>query len=312
MRKYLRILRVDHWIKQLFIFPGCVFATFLTKWGVDAVFTLSAQRIVTGFLAACLIASANYAINEYLDAEFDRFHPTKKYRPAVAEGVRGSAVFALWAALTVAGLFLASLLGRAFLFTAAWLWGMGIVYNVKPFRTKDIPVVDVLSESVNNAIRLLMGWFLVSWNTLPPCSIILGYWMGGAFLMATKRFAEYRMIGDPVLAGSYRRSFRFYTEKSLLISAFVYAMISVFFTGIFLIKYRIEYVLFVPTLIGLFAYYFWLAFQEDSAAQKPEKLYHEKGLMLYCAVLIAWIAILTVADIPALSFLISEQLIRIG
>ncbi len=39
---------------------------------------------------------------------------------------------------------------------------MGVLYNVKPFRTKDIAYLDVLSESINNAIRLLLGWFFVT------------------------------------------------------------------------------------------------------------------------------------------------------
>ena len=312
MKQYIKVMRLDHWIKQVFILPGCVFAISLTNQFDAAALHLYVRKIAIGVLATCLIASANYVINEYLDAEFDRFHPTKKYRPAVTEDVKGSVILALWIVLTAAGLLIANLLGGAFLAAAIWLWAMGIVYNVKPLRTKDFPIVDVLSEAVNNAIRLLMGWFIISPDTLPPCSIILGYWMGGAFLMATKRFAEYRMIHNPELAGSYRRSFRFYTERSLMLSAFIYAMFSVFFTGIFLIKYRIEYILFVPALIGLFAYYFWMAFQEDSAVQKPEKLYSEKGLMLYCVFLILWMIALTLVDIPALAFLTSGELIRIG
>ena len=78
------------------------------------------------------------------------------------------------------------------------------------------------------------------------------------------------------------------------------------------LRKRIEYILFVPALIGLFAYYFWMAFQEDSAVQKPEKLYSEKCLMLYCVFLILWMIALTLIDIPALAFLTSGELIRIG
>ena len=224
MKKYIKIMRLDHWIKQLFILPGCVFAISLTNKNVfqNDVYI----KILLGFLVTSLIASANYVINEYLDAQFDRFHPTKKYRPVVTEGVNGRIVLFLWTVLSVVGFSMGTLLGTTFFVMAVWLWGMGIIYNVKPLRTKDIPVVDVLSESINNAIRLLMGWFIISPDTIPPCSIILGYWMGGAFLMATKRFAEYRMINNPSLAGSYRRSFQFYTEHSLIISMFIYAIIS--------------------------------------------------------------------------------------
>lgn len=308
MKKYIRIMRIDHWIKQFFIVPGCVCAIFLTQAGLD-IETLI--RFVMGFFATSLIASANYVINEWLDADFDRFHPTKKNRSVVTEEVKGSVVWTLWGALTVLGIEIAFLVGKAFMWMAIWLWIMGILYNVKPFRTKDIAILDVLSESVNNAIRLLMGWFIISVDTVPPCSIILGYWMAGAFLMAIKRYAEYRMIGDPKLAGQYRKSFRFYTEKSLLICSFFYAMISVFFVGIFLIKYRIELILLIPVLIGLYCYYFWISFKEDSAVQKPEKLYHEKGLMLYCLILIVLFILLMFVDIPVLNVFMSNELIQI-
>ena len=282
-------MRIDHWIKQLFIIPGCICALLLTKASLSAEILL---RFVIGFFATCMIASANYVINEWLDAEFDRFHPTKKNRSVVTEDVSGKVIWALWGVLTALGIFLGKLVCPAFLLMAVWLWLMGMVYNVKPIRTKDVPVLDVLSESVNNAIRLLMGWFIVSSDTIPPCSIILGYWMAGAFLMAIKRYAEYKMIGDASVAAKYRRSFQFYSEKSLLISSFFYAMCSVFFVGIFLTKYRIELLLFIPPFIGLYCLYFWISFKTDSAVQKPEKLYSEKGLMLYCAGLAILFAVL--------------------
>lgn len=299
-------MRPDHWIKQFFIVPGCVFALLLTK------SEISKQMLVhfaLGFIATCLIASANYVINEWLDAEFDKFHPTKKNRSVVTEDVKGSVVWILWAMLTVAGIALGACVSTPFAAMVAFLWVMGILYNVKPVRTKDVPILDVLSESVNNAIRLLMGWFIISATTVPPVSIVLGYWLGGAFLMAVKRYAEYRMIGDAKIAGSYRKSFRWYTEKSLLISAFFYAMCSVFFSGIFMIKYRIELILFIPALVGLFCYYFYIAFKKDSAVQKPEKLYNERLLMLYCALLVALFVALMLVKIPALNIFTTNELI---
>ena len=188
---------------------------------------------------------------------------------------------------------------------------MGILYNVKPFRTKDIFILDVLSESLNNAIRLMAGWFIISNKNIPPSSLIIGYWTGGAFLMAAKRYAEYKMINNPVLAGKYRKSFKFYSDKSLLVSIFFYAMCSIFFTGIFLIKYRIEFILFVPAMIGLFCYYFLLSLNADTAVQNPEKLYRQKGLMIYCAVLIFLFIFFVSIDIPFLKFIADNRLIEL-
>ena len=309
VRKYIKIMRLDHWIKQLFILPGLVAAMLLT--GTPFSLELVA-RLCAGFFATCFIASANYVINEWLDAEFDKYHPTKKYRSVVSEGVNGRIVWLLWGCLSVLGFALSLMVNVPFLFMSIWLWLMGLLYNVKPIRTKDVPVLDVLSESVNNAIRLLMGWFIASGSTIPPSSLLLGYWMAGAFLMATKRFAEYRMINDKTLAGLYRKSFKYYTEKSLLLTSFFYAMCSVFFVGIFLIKYRIELVLLMPILIGLFSYYFYLSFAQDSAVQKPEKLFHERGLMLYVLVFTVLFVILMIVDIPQLSVLTDSTILPIS
>lgn len=192
-----------------------------------------------------------------------------------------------------------------------WLFIMGILYNVKPVRTKEIPYLDVISESVNNAIRLLIGWFAITSAFFPPISIVFGYWMGGAFLMATKRYSEYRMIADKDTAAHYRKSFQYYTEKSLLISAFFYALLSVFFCGIFMIKYRTELILDIPILCGLFCLYLHISYKEDSGAQKPEKLFKEKGLMLYLAIFLFITCVLMFVDIPGLEWIVGKELLTL-
>jgi decaprenyl-phosphate phosphoribosyltransferase len=189
---------------------------------------------------------------------------------------------------------------------------MGIIYNVRPIRSKERVYLDVLSESVNNPIRFAMGWLIFvpdvglhldnRWdieffNTIPPLSIIIAYWMGGAFLMATKRFAEYRMIGNAEIAGLYRRSFKFYTENSLLISMFFYAIACAFFLGIFLIKNKIEMLVSFPFFSLLFAWYLKIALMKDSAVQGFEKLYTHKYFMAYCALFAVLIIVLMFADI---------------
>ena len=309
MKKYIRIARPDHWIKQLFVFPGCLFALLLSqKTGNAAEILLT---VLLGFLSTCFIASTNYVVNEWLDAEFDKYHPTKKYRSVVTEDVKGWIVYVEYALLTVIGFAVGFAANKQILFCEVWLWVMGILYNVKPFRTKDVAVLDVLSESVNNAIRLLIGWFCITQAQYPPISIVVGYWMGGAFLMAMKRFAEYSMINDPELAGRYRKSFSHYTKELLLNTAFFYAMCSSFLMGVFLIKYKIEFILFVPFVFGLFCYYFHISFKEDSAAQKPEKLFKEKKLMAYVLFLIVLFLVLLTVEIPGLEAFSVYELIPI-
>lgn len=299
MKNYIKIARPDHWVKNVFILPGVVVAILLTEFAFSADFII---KLIVGFMATCFVASANYVINEWLDAEFDKYHPTKKNRPVVSENMKFSLVMLEYVILIILGVGLSLVVGKAFLLTEVWLLVMGVIYNVKPIRSKDIPYFDVLSESINNMIRLLLGWFIVTAAYQPPISILIGYWFAGAFLMAIKRFAEYRMIGNPEIAGLYRKSFVKYTQTSLLVSSFFYAMCATFFIGVFMIKYRLEYIFAMPFIFGLFCFYLAIAFKPDSAVQKPEKLYREKKLLAYIALLIIVLVTLTIVDIPLPSY----------
>ena len=309
MKKYIKIARPDHWVKNAFILPGIVIAFLLTDYSISV--SQFVMRFICGFIATCFIASANYVINEWLDAEFDKFHPTKKYRPVVSENMKFSLVMLEYAICIVLGVGFSLLVNIPFLVVELILLFMGVVYNVKPLRTKDIVYLDVISESVNNMLRLLLGWFIVSDSLIPPSSILIGYWIAGAFLMATKRFAEYRMIGDPEKAGLYRKSFKYYTEVKLLVSSFFYAMCATFFIGVFMIKYRMQYILGMPLIFGLFCFYLAIAFKPDSAAQKPEKLYKEKSLLIYLLILVVVLIALTFIDIPMPDYCLNHTLFSV-
>ena len=253
LQAYVSIARPSHWVKHIFIVPGIVVAVILGV-NVEHGFLL---RLAAGFASACCIASANYVINEWLDSDYDRHHPLKCRRPG-AEGILSPRLVILeYLLLAAAGLGLAFTVNKLFFAASCAFVLSGIFYNVKPFRTKDLPYADVITESINNPIRLLLGWWMVSGTTIPPASFMGTYWLGGAFLMSAKRLSEYRFIvgeSGPDAPGKYRESFKRYTEISLLMSCFVYAVLASFLLAVFLIKYRTELILSFPIFTLLFAY----------------------------------------------------------
>lgn len=317
VKDYIAIARPDNWVKNLFMVPGMLFALsiFHTPFNAALIF-----KIAFGVAGMCLIASANYVINEYLDAGFDKYHPLKRKRSSVVSAVNPVIVYCEYFVLAIIGLLLAYGVSLKFLSMAVFLLFMGIIYNVKPFRSKDRVFLDVLTESINNPIRFAAGWFIFSpalgvpdskwdldWiNTFPPVSIIVAYWMGGAFLMATKRFAEYRLIANPEIAGQYRRSFKYYTENSLLVSMFFYGITCAFFMGIFLIKDRIELLVSFPFFALLFSWYLRIGLLNDSPVQGSEKLYTRKWFMLYLVLFTILLCILMFVDIPWLHWFLQN------
>jgi 4-hydroxybenzoate polyprenyltransferase len=236
-------------------------------------------KLLIAFVSITLVACSNYVINEVLDAPFDRLHPTKKNRAAARGHVNVPVAYAQWILMMLLGVGVGLLVGKMFALTAAFLWIMGCVYNIPPARTKDVPYLDVLTESINNPLRMLLGWYAVTSVLVPPVSLLISYWMIGCYFMGLKRFSELNEIGDRSVAGSYRASFRRYTPESLLVSVVFYASTAMLFFGAFIIRYRIELILGFPLVAWTMAIYFKLAFKPESSVQNPEKLYKEPLLM---------------------------------
>lgn len=307
---YLCAARVDHWTKQIFVLPGVV-----TAWLLGGIEETGLQDLIgptiLGILATGLVASANYVLNEWRDSAHDRHHPLKSTRPFVIREPNRILLWTEYAALLAGGLLLSAVLNPGVFWTLAVFMASGWWYNLKPLRSKDIPFLDVITESFNNPLRFLVGWFLVTDSAIPPTSILIAYWTAGAFLMGIKRFAEYRTLaasGELDMLKAYRGVFRTYTEHSLLISSFFYALMSTFMMGVFLIKYRIEYLLLFPLLSGLFASYLRVALKPSSRAQKPEKLFHEKTLWVIMILIMALFLACSFVDIPQLHILMDPHL----
>lgn len=303
---YLRLARFDHATKHVFILPGIALALLLRGSHVESLLV----NVLVGFVAAVCAASANYVINEWLDREFDRHHPEKSQRAAVQVALDARAVYLLYAGLAVAATGLALLVNSTFTVVILCFLLAGVVYNVPPLRSKDRAYVDVLSESLNNPLRLVLGWAMVDPHTLPPVSVLLSFWFGGAFLMNSKRLAEFRDIvaelGQERLA-LYRKSFAHYSEARLSVANLTYALLCALFLAIFVAKYRIEYVLTFPVVVYLFAQYYALSLHAGSLARKPERLFQEKRIMAAAATAGLLFLVTTYVDIPMLEILAEQH-----
>ena len=68
MRKFLKLLRVEQWVKNLFVFTPLFFSGNVTH--VDL--TL---KSIFAFLVFSFTASSIYILNDYTDIESDKKHP---------------------------------------------------------------------------------------------------------------------------------------------------------------------------------------------------------------------------------------------
>ena len=308
MKNYLRISRIDNIPKQIFIIPGIFLAALYTS--ID---NINLINIILGFICAILSASSNYVINEYLDRNNDKFHPLKKKRLFVEKKIDFKNVVYFYFILIIASLVLSYKLNEFFFITNALFIISGLIYNIKPFRLKDRIYLDVINESINNPIRLFLGWYMVVDNLsiLPPVSLILFYWFSGGFLMTSKRLSEikfFKKYSNSLNLKKYRPNYKYYSENNLTLVSIIYLMLISFNSAIFLLKYREELILIYPFLIILFSTYFYLSIRLPEKAIFPEKVYLNKIIILLTISTFILFFVLFYFDIPMLKILIQKTI----
>jgi len=141
------------------------------------------------FLAFCAIASSVYVMNDILDAEADRQHPTKKNRPIASGAVSLRKGWWLSAGLALLALAFSALV-------SLWVLAYVLVYallNVGySLQWKHVPVMDVFIISAGFMLRILAG--TVGLGIAPSSWLLLCGLMLTLFLGFAKRRAELLLL----------------------------------------------------------------------------------------------------------------------
>lgn len=280
----LDVFRPKRWYRNLAMIIGSLIAIKILNLPASHIFSVShLLQWLAAFVSLCLVASANYGINEVLDAKTDAKHPQKKYRAIPSGKVSAKLVIDISLVLYACGLGLIALTGNYMLFLSVFLLLVsGIIYNVPPIRLKDRAYADFTTEALNNAIRLMVGWYAISSSSdLVPVSFLLAYWFVGVFLMAAKRFGEIRLFGDNKKAAGYRRSLKFYTQEKLLMSMVAGISASSFMLGFLSCKYSVDVVVILPFVIVWIFWFFRLSFEENTIVKDPERIFEKKKFLTY-------------------------------
>lgn len=288
MKAYIKALRLSRWPRSLAIYVGISAFFFLNRDLIPVTPIIDfAWKSILAFVLTWAISSANYVINEIADAPFDAHHPEKRSRPLISGEIKRIPFLFLGVVLTAISLTAAYLLFcRPFFYSLLGLLIAGFLYNIPPIRTKDIPFLDSISESANNPIRFLIGWFaFASTGAFPPLSLLLCWWAFGNFFWVGKRLSEFRSLGE--IVGHYRTSLKKYSENSLIWG--MKASTAVFFASYFLFawSFKLEsFYILSPFVIYYIFLFFRKIMKEEGVMEEPESLLKRPKWALYTLFLV--------------------------
>lgn len=191
----LRTMRPHQWVKNLFVIAPLVFAQELTN-------VHAALRALAGFAVFSIVASAVYVLNDLLDVEADRHHPTKKLRPIPSGVVSIPAARVLLTALLVVGALGGFALGLAFLGTIAAYFAKDLGYS---FGLKKVAYLDVLLIALGFELRVLAGAFAAEVPASEYLLIVTFFF--AMFLGLGKRLHELGHAGEEKVTRSSLRAY---------------------------------------------------------------------------------------------------------
>jgi decaprenyl-phosphate phosphoribosyltransferase len=259
----VRTARPRQWIKNVLLFaaPGAAGAL---SHRTPLVHTLVA------FGLFCAASSGTYFLNDALDYEADRLHPTKRHRPIAAGLIDPRAAVVLSVAILTAALALSVVLvSPQFAGVVAGYIAVTVGYSL---WLKNEPVIDLAAVASGFIIRAVAGG--IAAGVLVSNWFVIVVSFGSLFMVAGKRHAEHLDMGDE--AASHRATLQAYslsylryvraTSSALAIAAYCLWAFEkeATITGIPWYQFSI-----MPVVLGIFRYALIL---ETGAGSAPEEI----------------------------------------
>lgn len=156
MTKFLKLLRVEQWVKNLFVFIPLFFSGNITN--VDLLL-----KSIFAFIIFSLAASCIYIINDYSDIESDRKHPEKSQRPLASGAISKPVAIGVFIAVFALGI-VSIFIGQEYFERNMWRFAtvisfyflMNLAYT---FKLKHVAIIDVSIIALGFVLRVLAGGY---------------------------------------------------------------------------------------------------------------------------------------------------------
>jgi len=277
--KYFQLLRIKHWVKNLFLFIPLFFSGELLE-------VTHYLPLFLGFLSFGWVASTIYILNDLKDIENDKLHPKKKYRPLASGDISKKSALLLVPFLLAIGFGLAYSINIKFCFVLAIYFLMNLAYT---FKLKHIAILDIIIVAIGFVLRIKAGSIIA----IIPLSqwIIIMVFLLALFIAIAKRRDDIIIkeeSGTQVRKASANYSKDYLNMALSLISGIIIIAYLMYTLSEDVIQRMGTYRLFYTTLfvIAGILRYLQIALVENNTGSPTSLLYKDRFIQ---TVLLLWI-----------------------
>jgi 4-hydroxybenzoate polyprenyltransferase len=271
----IKAMRPKQWTKNLIAYAPLLFSMHIHETHLLAL----ATACVASF---CLVSGAVYLLNDVLDAEADRLHPTKCKRPIASGKLPASVALIACVIAVIAGVTISFLVRPTLAVVTIAYLALSLSYTT---MLKHKVILDVFAIAGGFVLRAVAGAVAVS---VPTSGwFLLCTSLGALFLALEKRRQELNVLGDKSLA--HRRSLGLYSKELLdrLEGIIVPSLVTSYAFYSFQSSHGEAMLLTVPfVLYGVMRYQF-LSTQSTITGSPEEVLFKDRAIQL---TILLWVA----------------------
>jgi 4-hydroxybenzoate polyprenyltransferase len=265
-------LRPRQWTKNGLIFIALAFTLNLQQPGL-------LLRTFAAFVAFCALSSAGYLLNDVMDVEADRAHPTKRMRPIAAGLVPIRLALSLGIGLAFIGMALAF---RVNALTGA----LGVAYAaltaVYSMSLKHMVLLDIFGIAGGFVLRAAAGAVAIDVPISPW--LYIATLLGALLIALGKRRTELETLGVEAAIGHRRNlesySIEFIDQLILVISSAALMTYALYTFSAENLPRNHSMMLTIPVVLyGLFRYLF-LVHEGDIGASPEDLLFRDRPLLI--------------------------------
>ncbi len=267
MVKYLKLIRVKHWIKNFLIFLPLIFSKNINIANIILV--------ILGFISFSLASSAIYIINDIKDKEKDSKHPTKKNRPIASGAISVNNALLVMVILLLMTIGILIYLSLDNYFISLYIIDYILLNIMYSMKLKNIPLLDVTILALGFLIRVLYGGALInvevsSWLFLTVLSISFYLGLG-------KRRNELK-VQEKV--GNTRNVLKYYNKEFLDKNMYMCLCMTIIFYSLWCQDLNYEYIMWTVPLVILICMKYSLNIESNSSGDPVEVVFKDKVLIV--------------------------------
>lgn len=270
--KYLKLLRVKHYIKNFLILLPLIFNKSITN--IDKLI-----MTMVGFISFCLISSSIYIINDINDVEKDRKHPVKKNRPIANGSISITKARVISIVLVILSLSIIIALNMLYKFNIVsslgyliLYFGLNIIYSL---GLKDVPIVDISILASGFLIRVLFGGAIS--NVIVSSWLYLTIISMSFYLGLGKRRNELKKHKS----SKTRAVLKFYNRDFLDNNMYIFSAVSLVFYSLWAQSYNNQLLLWTIPIVMIIVMKYNLDIESsDSEGDPVNVLLHDKSIFI--------------------------------